>query len=737
MTAPMLDTSWLRSNPAAAFEDSVPKSFSDLLGAHVSYRMLYEDWLAEHHQRVLPGFTKPEIDVIYSRIGDPRHERTDADKAFAEYFSASYRGFEIVVDAMRKDMKTKAAAAVAAGTATDKKQARKDAGMALATASLGKALSAAAGDDPVKATLAGWAQVQAFKEQMRGAYATTLTGFKNDKWAGAEQNRAVAMLEEAWSRLQSAEGVFRAAVIAVEADKENNPALRAGLEQGLATWASAVSEVSSTVARAAGQVSVWAQKNASRLMGSEFNANFKVLGGIFEASHILVGTFGVVAGFFPQLAPVSAGISVADDLVDLIGKRVIVAFASRGKAAQVKLAGVKFEVSDDFKKSAAGKFWVRKEKLKEDVKKTVGRGLEKVTAAPAAITQAVADRANQTTAVRVAKEKAQHMRVAVHDKLMTLRAGLVAQRADLDANSVFNQIFDSLDRNFGTLVEAERDEPDDEVLDRIQSNGLALLKLLHVVGEDVPESLKDTLTTGFCEVCKEIAPTAAAIVGNAISKALPFVNIAVFAVNTGLNVLNYWADVNKVRVPDNMTPEELTQFQAFVAQHVYGANPLFHGVNLTNVTIFSIDNEKAVCEIAGVKGVLTRDTLRFSPDDRSTMQAAVLARVRKEHPVGINHEYRTLLPTWDALTWGEEEHGVMAATVTATVKGSQQEHTLTLAVHADGMVTVSALTPELPPADLVAAQASVAPAGEITLGASFSMGGVTFDMFNKTVGSNS
>jgi hypothetical protein len=51
------------------------------------------------------------------------------------------------------------------------------------------------------------------------------------------------------------------------------------------------------------------------------------------------------------------------------------------------------------------------------------------------------------------------------------------------------------------------------------------------------------------------------------------------------------------------------------------------------------------------------------------------------------------------------------------------------------MVTVSALTPELPPADLVAAQASVAPAGEITLGASFSMGGVTFDMFNKTVGS--
>ncbi len=735
MTAPMLDTSWLRGNPAEAFEHSVPKSFSDLLGAHVGYRMLYEDWLAEHHQRVLPGFTQPEIDVIYRRIGDPRHERTDSDKAFAEYFSTSYRGFETVVDAMRKDMRTKAAAAVAAGTATDRKQARKDAGMALATASLGKALSAAAGDDPVRATLAGWAQVQAFKQQTHSAYATTLTGFKNDKWTGAEQNRAVAMLEEAWGRLQSAEGVFRAAVIAVEADKDDNPALRADLEQGLATWATAVSEASSTVARAAGQVSVWAQKNASRLMGSEFNANFTVLGGIFEASHILVGTFGVVAGFFPQLSPISAGVSVADDLVDLIGKRVIVAFASRGKEAQVKLAGVKFEVSEDFKKSAAGKFWLRKEKLKEDVKKTVDAGLDKVMAAPAAIGQAVADRANQTTTVRVAKEKAQHMRVAVHDKLMTLRANLVAQRADLDANSVFNQVFDSLDRNFGTLVEAGGDEPDDEALDRIRSDAMQLLKLCHVVGEETPESLKDLLTTGFVEVCKQVAPTAVQVIGNAIAQALPFVNIAVFAVNTSLNVLNYWADVNKVPVPDNMTPEELTQVQAFVAQQVYGANPLFHGVNLTNVTIFSIDDEKAVCEIAGVKGVLTRDTLRFSPDDRSQMQAAVLARVRKEHPAGINHEYRTLDPAWDGLTWGAEEHGIMAATVAATVKGSRQEHTLTLAVHADGMVTVSAIAPELPPADLVAAQASVAPAGEITLGASFSMGGVTFDMFNKTVGS--
>ncbi|HEY0448900.1 hypothetical protein [Actinophytocola sp.] len=77
MTAPTVDTDWLRSNPADAFAHHAPADFARLLEASAGYRLLCEEWLAVHHQDVLPGFTQPEIDVLYRRLADPEHKRTD------------------------------------------------------------------------------------------------------------------------------------------------------------------------------------------------------------------------------------------------------------------------------------------------------------------------------------------------------------------------------------------------------------------------------------------------------------------------------------------------------------------------------------------------------------------------------------------------------------------------------------------------------------------------------------
>lgn len=699
MTAPAVDTDWLRSNPADAFSHSVPKDFAHLLDAGASYRMLFEDWLAVHHQDVLPGFTQPEIDVIYRRLADPVHPRSEQDKAWAKYFADGYKkAFLPTVTAIRADMRAKMAPIIKNGG--DKATALRTVGQQAAAQSVGKALSAAATDVP--ATLAAWAQVQAYKGELVATFNTALVGFGDEHWAGREQERAKAMLVAAWDSLQRAESAMRETVLAIGPAGDADQALRAQLDLRLTMWATEVANVAAVTARAANEVSVWAQRNASRIISGDFNAMFPVIGGLFEATHLLVGAFGVVAGFFPQLAPISAGISIADDLVDLAGKRVIVAFASRNKDTQVKLAGAKFELSEKFKQSRAGKFYLGKEKVKGQVQKQV----DKVLAVPGEIGAAIEERAKRNPLVQQAYAKKQAVQVAVHDRLMRLRDRLIAAHPPLAASPTFNNAIDKLDTELGTLE--PEDGEDDDAANRLEEAITGLFETLNV-NVELPTSLTDLALDGFVSVCEHLAPTTIKAIRNVLGRALPFVNIAVFAVSFGNSALNYWADVNKVLVPDNMTEEEQAQLQAFVAQQVHGTNPLFHGIDFSRVTIISVDPAKVVCEIAGVRGELTRDTLRFSPDDRSAMHQAVLAQVKKNNSPSFTYQYTQLTAAWDELTWGEEEHGVIAATVTATAVGKQDKHTLTLSVLPDGAITVMAADPELPPPDLTKVQAEAGP----------------------------
>lgn len=726
MTAPAVDTDWLRSNPADAFAEDVPKDFAHLLAGSANYRMVYEEWLAVHHQDVLPGFTEPEIDVIYRRLADPGHERSAQDKAWAKYFDEGYRkAFLPTAKAIRADLRAKCAPIIKNGG--DKKTALRMVGQQAAAQAVGKALSAAATDAP--ATLTAWAQVQAYKGELVATFNTTLTGFTDEHWAGKEQERARAMLYAAWESLQRAEAAMRETVAEIGPAGDASQAQRAQLDLRLTVWATEVGNVAAVTARAANEVSVWAQRNAAKIIAGDFNAMFPVIGGVFEGMHLLVGAFGVVAGFFPQLSPISAGISVADDLVDLAGKRVIVAFASRNKNNQVKLAGAKFELSEKFKESAAGKFYLGKEKVKERVQKQV----DKVLAVPGEIGAAIEERARRNPLVQQAYAKKQAVQVALHDRIMALRERLVDAHPPLAASPTFNDAIDELDLRFGTLEQEEG--PDDEAMDRI---GEAIKSLLETLSVDVelPTSLTDLAQEGFVSVCKELAPATTTAIGNALGRAIPFVNIAVFVVKSGGSALDYWADIHKELVPDDMTKEEQEQLQAFVGQQVHGTNPLFHGLDFSRVRIISIDQEKIVCEIAGVKGVLTRDTLRFSPDDRGPMQEAVLAALRKNYSPWFTYQYTSLAMAWDELRWGDEEHGVVAATVTATVMGKQDKHTLTLSVFADGAMTVTTIDPELPPPDLAAAQkesgvAPNVPVGPAGMGGM--AGGVVIDLINGLV----
>ncbi|MFL6122494.1 hypothetical protein, partial [Actinophytocola sp.] len=464
-----------------------------------------------------------------------------------------------------------------------------------------------------------------------------------------------------------------------------------------------------------------------KIIAGDFNAMFPVIGGVFEGMHLLVGAFGVVSGFFPQLSPVSAGISIADDLVDLAGKRVIVAFASRNKNNQVTLAGAKFELSEKFKESAAGKFHLGKEKAKERVQKQV----DKVLAIPGGIGTAIEERARRNPLVRQAYAKKQAVRFALHDRIERLRERLIEAHPPLAASPTFTNAIDELDIQFGTLE--REDGPDDDAMGRI---GEAIKSLLETLNVDVglPSSLTDLAQEGFVSVCKELAPATTAAIGNALGRAIPFVNIAVFVVKSGNSALDYWADIHKELVPADMTKEEQEQLQAFVGQQVHGTNPLFHGLDFSRVRIISIDEGKIVCEIAGVQGVLTRDTLRFSPDDRTAMHQAVLAQVKRNNSPSFTYQYTELAAAWDELTWGDEEHGIIAATVTATAVGRRGRHTLTLSVLPDGAITVMAIDPELPPPDLTKAQEAAGPpdfAAQLAAGPGAS--GLALDLINGFV----
>ena len=726
MTAPAVDTDWLRSNPADAFRDDVPKDFAHLLDAGATYRMVFEEWLAVHHQDVLPGFTQPEIDTVYRRLADPVHERSKEDKAWARYFDEGYkRAFLPTVRAIRDDLRAKCAPIIKNGG--DKKTALHMVGQQAAAQSVGKALSAAATGVP--ATLAAWAQVQAFKGELVGSFNTALGGFTNEHWAGKEQDRAKAMLYAAWETLQRAESAMRETVTEIGPSGDASQAQRAQLDLRLTIWATEVGNIAAVTARAADLVSLWAQRNAAKIIAGDFNAMFPVIGGVFEGMHLLVGAFGVVAGFFPQLGPIAGGISIADDLVDLAGKRVIVAFTSRNKKNQIKLAGAKFELSDKFKESAAGKFYLGKEKVKERVQKQV----DKVLAVPGEIATAIEERAKQNPTVQAAYAKKQAVLVAIQEKITSLREKLIAAHPELEGSPTFNNAIDELGIQFGTLE--REDGPDDEAMDRLGEAIKSLLETLNVSVE-LPTSLTEIAQAGFVEVCKEVAPATAAAIGNALGRAIPFVNIVVFVVKSGNSALNYWADIHKELVPDNMTKEEQEQLQAFVAQQVYDTNPLFHGLDFSRVKIISIDPEKVVCEIAGVKGTLTRDTLRFSPDDRSAMHAAVLTQLKANYSPWFTFQYTSLAVAWDELQWGAEEHGVVAATVTATVMGKQDKHTMTLSVLADGAMTVTTIDPELPPPDLAEVQSESGAAPNIPVGPGLAggmAGGVVVDLINGFV----
>ncbi|MFL6121211.1 hypothetical protein, partial [Actinophytocola sp.] len=263
MTAPAVDTSWLRSNPADAFASDVPKDFAHLLTASASYRMVYEEWLAVHHQDVLPGFTQPEIDVIYRRLADPSHDRSEVDRTWAKYFDEGYRkAFLPVAKAIRDDLRAKCAPIIKNGG--DKKTALRMVGQQAAAQAVGKALSAAATEVP--ATLTAWAQVQAFKGELVATFNTTLTGFTDEHWAGKEQDRAKAMLYAAWDTLQRAESAMRETVTEIGPGGEASQARRAQLDLRLTVWATEVANIAAVTARAANEVSVWAQRNAAKII---------------------------------------------------------------------------------------------------------------------------------------------------------------------------------------------------------------------------------------------------------------------------------------------------------------------------------------------------------------------------------------------------------------------------------------------------------------------------------------
>jgi hypothetical protein len=704
MTAPAPDLSWIRSNPGDVLtsRSSVPASLAKLFGKGAQWRMLYEDWLHVHHQQVLPGFSQQEIQHIYDRISDPALAQTAADKEFLKLFESAYKPFHDTCAVIRNDMRRRTDALMKTGVKYE--EATKTVGVQVAAQSVAKALPA--DGDVVRMALTGWAQIEAFKSEKLAAYNTAVKGFNHDVFKGKYQAKAIGILAESWGELNTQETILRDAVL--EVGKKENPG-EADAEKvrvALIGWGSAIRAACAALGSAAEQIDAWAEANVSRILRdpAAFTATYPVISGLFEACHVLSGTLGIVAGFVPKVNFAAGIVTLVDDVIDICGKRIIVLFASKSKDSKVKFTATEFQYSKEFENSKAGSAYLRYNEFKDSVGEYFEEKFDALLKTPKAIAETAKTKAKESAAGRKASELKAGAQNTVHDGLMRLREKAVRYAGTPENVDRLDSFVNALDGMFGTLQQVkDTDEPESDLLDQLKGLLNDLLEFMQV-DLAMPDA-KGLVADACAELFKSLAPKVAAAVGKFFAAALPFVNVALFVVSTGQSLVEYWAALNMELVTkEGVSDEERVMLQEFVARQVDGTHPLFSGLDFAQVQVEKIEADRMICVIAGVRGSMDRATLRFSPDDRTRMHDAVLAAARKNNPLGLHYLYTTLTPAWDQIQWGEENHGTVAATVTATIVGTGSEHEVRMTVLSDGAVTITSVTPPPPEPDVIAQQ---------------------------------
>ncbi|OLR92404.1 hypothetical protein BJP25_20165 [Actinokineospora bangkokensis] len=686
-----MDTSWLRGDPTEGLRPARPRTFKELVTADPLWRRIYQEWLAEHYDTVMPGFDHPQVQALFDRLTDTTRQRTPLDDAMQKPFEDAYRrkpdGFYEQFGAIKDMLRARTEAARAADRKLSERDALKAVGKQVAVEAVQAALADAAGDAPI--ALRAWTQVEAFKQEFTTARNKAVQEFAHPAWNKHSEHWQMAqdLLAERIGAVSSKEGVLRETV------QQGQAMLGAGskppavyldkLTNDLVEWASAINLMAAGFAECANLMSQWAKVNAEKLMKDDFDTFFPITGGVMLAARTAIGVAGVVLGFFPQLAPIAGGLDLADQLVEGGVRRAVVAVASRNGKNKVDLAGVKLELTDEFKNSRAGKLYMKKEAAKEYAEGKLQQLGDTAAAFSAAVAKAAED---YVPGVKAAREAATRSAVAAQAGIDDLRRQILERKPELAKSEAFDGVMRRLTVLFGNrqeeATEAELSATAEEIKGLLsQAAELGGLEGgLPSLGGMVKDALGDAFTA--------MAPGLA----SAISTAMPVIGVVKVTVSTVLDGVEFWAAMNKGLTPDGMTTEQLAQFQAIVGRNVLGTHVAFEGLDFSSVKWVGKQGSALVVEVAGVQGTFDPATLRFSPFDRSGMQGQVLSQVRRSYSVGLHSPEGTVQLSWDGWEWGDElGEGTQSAAVPATHPDGRA-YDLQLLVYPEGRLVVTGQT---------------------------------------------
>jgi hypothetical protein len=513
MTAP--DTGWLRGNPATLLDRRavLPGTFAALLDAGPDWRLLYEQWLAEHHDVAVPNFEKQAVVHVYDRLADPGHERDVLDEAFARQFSASYQRFHDACRTIRADLTGRVDTLVADGG--DRQEAAASVGAAVAVAAVGTAVAAVttgAGGTPPD-TLKAWTAAEAGKAGLADAYKALEKALADKYFTGRHAEHATSVTAAAWKALQARADDVRAVVAGFEKGPGDETALRAAI----AAWACAVQDAATAAGVAAGRLSEWTRENRDRIVRSDFRAVFAAVGAVFEGGHGLVGGLGDAAARFESLAFLTGTLGAAHDTIDRSARLIVADFQARDDRTRQRLSSsTRFAPSERFHTSVAGRVYAARQGLKADAKRLFQRRYPQLLANPASAMDFIRKKVGEKPAAQ-GKALPVGTRDRVTETLGRLRRLTLARMTATDGRTDVEAGFDELTDLFDRLGARGQDE---ETLSRVRD---ALGRLVAALAEDLrAPAFLAMVGAGFRELLGPLPPGIADRLTGLLPAAAPY-----------------------------------------------------------------------------------------------------------------------------------------------------------------------------------------------------------------------